>query len=162
MGPLKYESFEACLYLFIIMQLCNFLFSPKIPCIYLFPKINPLLMQHLFETKIFWSTTTDFLLKLFSPHFGRRGACHDVTKSAGSQTNNKSSDNDNMTVEFYKKVYQKTYLPNNFRLRILGNKKLLEKSQIGWRQILVPSIPSRNKFLLIAVKNYTERDFKDS
>ena len=67
-----------------------------------------------------------------------------------------------MTVEFYKSVYQKTYLPNDFRLRILGNKKLLEKSQIEWRQTLVPSLPCRSKFLVIAVKNYTEADFKVS
>ena len=33
----------------------------------------------------------------------------DITKSAGSQTNNKSSDNDSMIAEFYKNVYQKTY-----------------------------------------------------
>ena len=36
-----------------------------------------------------------------------------------------------MTADFYKSIYQKTYLPNNFRLMILGNKKVLEKSQIG-------------------------------
>ena len=64
-----------------------------------------------------------------------------------------------MTAEFYKNVYQKTYLPNDFRLRILGNNKVLEKSQIRWRQMLVPSLLSRNKFLIKAVKNYTEADF---
>ena len=91
----------------------------------------------------------DFLVKFSSlPHFGRRGACHDITKSADSQTNNKSSGNDSMTAEFYKNVYQKTYLPKDFRLRITGNKKVLEKSQIGWRQMLVPSLPSRNKVLV--------------
>ena len=57
-----------------------------------------------------------------------------------------------MTAEFYKNVCQKTYLQRNFRLSILGNKKVLEKSQIGWRQILVPSLPSRNKVLVIVVK----------
>ena len=36
-----------------------------------------------------------------------------------------------MTADFYKSIYQKKYLPNNFRLMILGNKKVLEKSQIG-------------------------------
>ena len=143
------------------MQSCNFLFSPKIPCIFPLPKINSLLIQHLFEIKIFWPITTDFLLKLFPPHFGRRGASHDITKSAGFQTNNKSSDNDSITVEFYKNVYQKTYLPNSFRIRILGNKKVLEKPINKWRQMLVSNFPSRNKFLLIAVENYTEEDFKD-
>ena len=67
-----------------------------------------------------------------------------------------------MTAEFYKNIYQKTYLPNDFRLRILGNNKVLEKSQIEWRQMLLPSFPSRNKFLVIAVKIYTEADFKVS
>ena len=65
-----------------------------------------------------------------------------------------------MTEEFYKNVYQKTYLPNDFRFRILGNMKLLEKSQIGWRQMLVPNL--RNKYLIKVLKNYTESDFKVS
>ena len=28
---------------------------------------------------------------------------------------------------------------NDFRLQILGNKKVFEKTQIGWRQMLVAS-----------------------
>ena len=36
-----------------------------------------------------------------------------------------------MTAEFYKNFYRKTYFSNDFRLRILGNKEVLEKSQIG-------------------------------
>ena len=48
-----------------------------------------------------------------------------------------------MTAEFWKNFYQKTYL-NEFRLGILGNKKVLEKFQIGWRQMPVPSLSSRN------------------
>ena len=83
-----------------------------------------------------------------------RCKCHDIAKLAGSQTNNKSSKHDSMTAEFYKKFYQKTYL-NDFGLGILGNKKVLEKFQIGWGQMLVPSLPSRDNFLVIAVKNYT-------
>ena len=35
-----------------------------------------------------------------------------------------------MTAEFYKNVYQ----TNNFKLRIFGNKKVFEETQIGWRQ----------------------------
>ena len=54
-----------------------------------------------------------------------------------------------MTAQFYKNVYQKTYLPNNFRFRILGNKS-------------IRSVPSRNKFFVIALKNYKEADFKVS
>ena len=60
----------------------------------------------------------------FLPHFGRQGVCHDINKSADSQTNKFFSDNDCMTAEFYKNVYQ----TNNFRLRILRNKKTLEKN----------------------------------
>ena len=70
-----------------------------------------------------------------------------------------------MTSEFYN-IYQKIFLPNNFRLRIIENKKVLEKSQTGWTQTIVPSLPFRNKFLVmnkfLAVKNYTEADFKVS
>ena len=58
-----------------------------------------------------------------------------------------------MIAEFWKNFYQKTYL-NDFRLGILGNKKVLEKCQIGWRQILVPSLSSRNVCFVTAVKNY--------
>ena len=61
-----------------------------------------------------------------------------------------------MTAEFCENLYQK----NDFRLRLLGNKKVLEKPQIGWRHMLVPSLHSRNFFLEIAVKNYTETDTK--
>ena len=67
-----------------------------------------------------------------------------------------------MTAAFYGNVYQKTYLPNDFRPRILGNMKVLEKYQIGCREILVPSPPCRKKFLVAAVKNYREADFKVS
>ena len=81
--------------------------------------------------------------------------CHDIAKSAGSKGNNKSSKHDSMTAEFCKKIYQKTYL-SDFRLGILVNKKVLEKSQIRWRQMLVPRLPSRNNFVVIAVKNYTK------
>ena len=50
----------------------------------------------------------------------------DITKSAGSQTNNKSSDNC--------RVLQKRLLKDlspDFKLRILENQGVLEKSQIG-------------------------------
>ena len=72
--------------------------------------------------------------RVFSlPHFGRQGACHDITKSADSQTN----------INFFSKwLYNcrnSTKKPNDFRLRILGNKKVFEKTQIGWRQMLVAS-----------------------
>ena len=63
-----------------------------------------------------------------------------------------------MPAEFYRKVYQR----NDFRLTILGNNKVLEKNQIGWRQMLLLSHPSGNNFLVIVVKIYTEADFKVS
>ena len=80
--------------------------------------------------------------------------CHDIVRLAGSQKNSKSLKQYSITAEFCKNFYQKIYL-NSFRLGILGNKKVLEKSQIGRRQMLVPSLLPRNNFLVIAVKNYT-------
>ena len=59
----------------------------------------------------------------FFHNFGRQGASHDITKSVDSQTNTNFSGNDCMTAEFYKNVYQR----NDFRLRTLGNKRVLEK-----------------------------------
>ena len=57
-----------------------------------------------------------------------------------------------MTAEFWKKnIYQKT----NLKGMRLGIKKVLGKSEIGWRQMLVPSHSSENFFLVIAVKKYT-------
>ena len=35
-------------------------------------------------------------------------------------------------------------LPNDLRLRILGNQEILEKVKFGWRCSLVPSLPFRN------------------
>ena len=58
-----------------------------------------------------------------------------------------------MTAKFFNNN-RKTYL-NGFRLKILGNNKVLENSQIEWRLMLVPSLSFRNKVLVIAVKNYT-------
>ena len=92
------------------------------------------------------------------PHFGRQGACHNITKSADFQTNINFSKNDCKLQKFFKNVYQ----TNEFRLRVLGNKIVFEKTQIGWRQMLVASQLSRNKFLVIVVKIYTEADFKVS
>ena len=60
-----------------------------------------------------------------------------------------------MTAEFYKNVDQ----ANNFRLN-LGNKRVLGNTEIGWRQMKVPSHSSRNKYLVIIVQIYTETDFK--
>ena len=125
------KTFKHVFLVIYIPELFNFLFSPKISC----TPFKRFLTHH-----------------LFLPQFLRRGAYHDITKPAGSQTSNKSLDNDSMTAEFYKNIYQKTYLRNNLRLRILGNKKVLEKAQIGWRQMLLPSLASRKKILLIAVK----------
>ena len=43
-----------------------------------------------------------------------------------------------------------------------GLRKQESIRKIEWRQMLVPSLPCRNKCLVIAVKNYTEADFKVS
>ena len=103
------------------------------------------------KSKIFWPATTDFLLKFSSPILedGVQMSWH--YQMSWLPTNNKSSKHDSMIAEFCKNFFKKTCL-NNFRIRILGNKKVLEKSQIGWRQMLLPSLPSRNTFLVIAVK----------
>ena len=70
-------------------------------------------------------------LSLNPPPFWKIGCeYYYIAKLAGSQKNNKSSKHDSITLEFCKKVCQRTYL-NDFRLGILGKKKLLEKSQIG-------------------------------
>ena len=37
------------------------------------------------------------------PHFGRQGACHDITKSADSQTNINFSENDCIIAEILQK-----------------------------------------------------------
>ena len=49
--------------------------------------------------------------------------CHDIAKSAGSETNNKSSKYNSMAPEFCKNIYQKIYL-TDFRFGILGNTKI--------------------------------------
>ena len=73
--------------------------------------------------RFYWGGGLEKKRGCFLPQFGRQGACHDIAKSADSQTNTEFSDNDCMTAEFYKNVYQ----TNNFKLRIF------EKTQIGWR-----------------------------
>ena len=90
-------------------------------------KINPHHNTISLQNQNFLIHHNRFLLKFFSPQFEKWGACQDITESAGSQTHSKSSDTDNMTAEFYKNVCQRTYLPIDFRLRILGKKKVLEK-----------------------------------
>ena len=108
-----------------------------------FQKYNLLHNTILLWNQSFLNHHNKFSAKTFlSPHFGKWVVCHDITKSDGSEANNESSAKEIMTEEFYKKNCQKTYLPNVFRF--------------AWRQKLVPSLPSRNKYLVIAVKNYTE------
>ena len=76
----------------------------------------------LFEIKTFWHATTDLWRKLSSPILedGMQMSWH--CQIAGSQTN-KSSKHGSMAPEFCKDIYQKIYL-NDFRLGILGNKKV--------------------------------------
>ena len=73
----------------------------------------------------------DEILKITATPYFRFQFIFYVKIAAGSQTN-KSSKLHSMTPELCKSIYQKTCL-NNFRLGTLGHKKVLEKSQIGWR-----------------------------
>ena len=97
-------------------------------------------------------------MRCFLLHLGTKGAFHGITKSADSPKNKTFSGNDCMSASFYKNIYQM----NDFSLRILGNKKVFEKTQIGWRQMLVTSHPCTNNNLVIVVKIYTEADIKVS
>ena len=45
-------------------------------------------------------------------------------------------------------------------LRILGNQEIQETIQIGWKQILLPSLSPRNETLIVALKNYAKPDIK--
>ena len=51
---------------------------------------------------MFSNLVKDWYLVLLQ--FERKGAWHDIAKSSKSQSNNKASDNDNITVEFLKIV----------------------------------------------------------
>ena len=49
--------------------------------------------------------------RVFSlPHFGRQGACHDITKSADSQTNTNFSENDFIILEILQKRWSNEWL----------------------------------------------------
>ena len=116
------ESFQSMLLVFYTPLMQFSIFSKN--AMYPLQKIN---MPH--NTNPVWNHNFLTHHKIYywnfslpTPHFGRRGACHDITRSADSQINIKSSNNDRVTVEFYKNVHQKTYLPNKFRLWIFGNK----------------------------------------
>ena len=50
--------------------------------------------------------------------------------------------------------------PNDVRLGILGNYEIWKKIRMRWRQNTVTNLPSRNKSLAMAVKNYTKADAK--
>ena len=65
------------------------------------------MIETIYDIKISWSTTKDFLPKLFSPHSGIWDACHDITKSAVSQKNGKSSENDSITEWILTKTFIK-------------------------------------------------------
>ena len=146
-----------------MLQLYSFIFSPK-TSYNPFTKLTRSIIQPLFKIKIFWTITRIFAKIFLAPspdHFGRWGKCHDITKSVSSKTNNKPLDNDSMAAEFYKNVYQ-DLSPKQLQTEDLRKQESINKSQIGWRQILVPSLPCRNKVWVIAVKNYTEADFKVS
>ena len=60
------------------------------------------------------------------PYFGTEGACHDIIKSADSQTNIKFSENDCIIAEILQK-----HLSNKWHQKILENKKVFEKLKLG-------------------------------
>ena len=111
-----------------------FYFIPKLPV----PPLNINLPSSLWNQNFL---TCHSRSENFPSHFGRWNA--NVMTLPNQLANNKSSKHDSITAEFWKKVYQ-TFI----RLGILGNKEVLKKSQIGWRQMLVPSLPFRNNFWL--------------
>ena len=49
-----------------------------------------------------------FLMGCFLPHFERHGSCHDITKSADSQTNEHFLDNDCITQNSTKRFIKRT------------------------------------------------------
>ena len=91
-------------------------------------------------------------------HIGRQGACHEITKSADSQKYTNFSENDCMIAE----ILQKLLSNSRLQTEDLRKQESISKTQIRWRQMLVASQLSRNKFLVIVVKIYTEADFKVS
>ena len=88
------------------------------------------------------------------PHFGRQGSCHDITKSADSQTNINFSENDCIIADILQKRLSNEWLQTEEKKLKLG-----EKTQIGWTLMLVASQLSRNNCLIIVVKIYTEANF---
>ena len=47
-------------------------------------------------------------------------------------------------------------MPNDLRLRILGNKEILGNLKTTWGHSLVPSLPWRNKFLVMELRKHAE------
>ena len=87
--------------------------TEEFPCI-LFEKLTSPIMEPLFESNFFDPTTADFLLKFSALsgkifHSSLEDKVHAMTfYLAGFQTNNKSSDNNSMTSEICKNIYQRT------------------------------------------------------
>ena len=108
------------------------------------------------------SKFSDASPKIFSQsflfHFGRQSVYHDINKLADSQKNKDILDNGSIIAEFFRSVYQRTYL----QAQVLRKQEILEKSQIVFRQVPVSSLPSRHIYLVISVKNYVKGDLKAS
>ena len=77
-----------------------FYFLRKLP-VPLFKKLIRLL---LFEIKNFLTYHKIFYYNVHPPFWKMGYKCHDIAKSAGSQTNNKSSKHNSMTAEFCKNL----------------------------------------------------------
>ena len=75
--------------------------------LYPLQKVNPPHNTTPLWNQNFQTHLSRFFTKIFVPQFWRQGACHDVTKSTGSQINKKVSENDSVIAEFYKNIYPK-------------------------------------------------------
>ena len=148
MPLIKLNISNMFLVVYVTLQLCKFLFSPNIPC------ASSKKLTYL--NKFFLTHCNRFFTKTFLPQFRITWYIPWHYQISCFQTDNKYSENDSMTGELYKSVYQKTLK----RLQTQYFRKLRAESQTGWTQISVLSSPSSNKFLVLAVKNYTESDCK--
>ena len=86
------------------------------------------------------------------PHFGRQDACHDITKSVDSQTNISFSENDCIIADILQICLSNKWL----QIEDLGKQESIWKNSNWVEADANGSQLSRNKFLVIAVKQISE------
>ena len=132
-------------------------------------------MQPFSEIKIFWPIITDFLLKFFSPHFGRWGACHDIydiTKQAHQLAPKQMTDYkkftawpQNSTKTFIKRtISQKTsayslfykliFCNSSHKLHRIRFQSFLVLSNFAWFLYLVPNSAQNCRCLIFLVTTF--------